>query len=173
MKIHKVTCIYCKQVFDRDKEEFIKVGTRRYAHKVCPNSVNILQEELEKIALQNYIKKLFNIPSLDYKIGMQIKRLHEEEHYSYKSIQLALEYFYDVKHNSIEGANGGIGIVPWVINEARDYYHDLFLAQERNKNMKIQSQEIINFSIPTPVRKEKKRKLFTFLDEEPDNKNGE
>jgi hypothetical protein len=33
--MHKVTCIYCKAVFDRDKEPFTQISPRRYAHEEC------------------------------------------------------------------------------------------------------------------------------------------
>ena len=33
--MHKVKCKYCQEIFDRDKEPFVKVSERRYAHKLC------------------------------------------------------------------------------------------------------------------------------------------
>ena len=33
---HKVKCLQCGEIFDRDTIECIQVG-RRYMHKVCPN----------------------------------------------------------------------------------------------------------------------------------------
>ena len=32
---HMVLCPYCKQKFDRDKEEYALIGARRYAHAAC------------------------------------------------------------------------------------------------------------------------------------------
>ena len=46
---HVVLCPYCKTKFDRDKEEYAIVGTRRYAHAAC------MLREAEKDP--NYIKK--------------------------------------------------------------------------------------------------------------------
>ena len=30
-----VKCFYCGKIFDRDKEPFVKVNARRYAHLAC------------------------------------------------------------------------------------------------------------------------------------------
>ena len=32
---HYVICQFCKAKFDRDKELFVQVSDRRYAHKLC------------------------------------------------------------------------------------------------------------------------------------------
>ena len=46
----------------------------------------------------------------------------------------ALIYFYEVKGNSVEKANGGIGIIPWIYKDAYNYYYDLWMIKQRNKN---------------------------------------
>ena len=46
---HFVLCPYCKQKFDRDKEEYALIGARRYAHAAC------MLREAEKDP--NYVKK--------------------------------------------------------------------------------------------------------------------
>ena len=46
---HVVLCPYCKTRFDRDKEQYCLVGTRRYAHAAC------MLREAEKDP--NYVKK--------------------------------------------------------------------------------------------------------------------
>jgi len=97
--------------------------------------------------------------------------VHDVEHnYTYSGIYKTLKYFYDVRGNSIEKANGGIGIVPYVYNEAYTYWRALWEAQQKNEDIKIEE-----FILPTkeihilpPQRQPLKhrRKLFTFLDEE-------
>lgn len=77
-------------------------------------------------------------------------------------------YFYDVKKNSTEKANGGIGIVPYVYQNAHEYYYKIWLANQQNKAKPVeqyQPQERV-IVIPPPKRIEKKKKLFAFLDEE-------
>ena len=167
---HKVKCIYCGKTFDRDKIPYIQVSPRRYAHKECSMSEDekLKKEEQDKIALENYIMKMFNTTYIDPRIRKQIKQYIEDYHYTYSGIHKSLTYFYEIKGNSIEKANGGIGIVPYIYQKAYQYYFALWEAQQKNKDTVIEEyiptvKEII---IPPPQRKIKKRKLFTFLDEE-------
>jgi hypothetical protein len=126
------------------------------------------KEEQDKIALENYIMKMFNTTYIDPRIRKQIKQYVEDYHYTYSGIHKSLTYFYEIKGNSIDKANGGIGIVPYIYQKAYQYYFSLWEAQQKNKDVVIEEyvpivKEII---IPPPQRKTKKRKLFTFLDEE-------
>ena len=126
------------------------------------------KEEQDKIALENYIMKMFNTTYIDPRIRKQIKQYIEDYHYTYSGIHKSLTYFYEIKGNSIDKANGGIGIVPYIYQKAYQYYFSLWEAQQKNKDVVIEEyvptvKEII---IPPPQRKTKKRKLFTFLDEE-------
>ena len=46
-----------------------------------------------------------------------------------KGILFTLKYFYDIKHNDWDKGHGGIGIVPYVYQEACSYW----VEQERKK----------------------------------------
>jgi hypothetical protein len=73
-------------------------------------------------------------------------------------------------------AQGGIGIVPYVYQHAYNYYYAIWEAQQKQSNISdVASVEqyipkVIEVKIPTPKREERKRKLFTFLDEEGEGK---
>ena len=167
---HIVTCIYCKQKFDRDKFPFIQVSQRRYAHQECSLSEDQKQskEEQDKIELENYIIKLFKVDYVDARIRKQIKQYKEEYNYTYSGIHKALVYFYEIKGNSIEKANGGIGIVPYVYQQAYNYYLALWQAKQKNQDKVLYDYvpKVKEITISRPQRKVKKRELFTFLDEE-------
>ena len=167
---HIVTCIHCKQKFDRDKFPYVQVSARRYAHQECSLSEDQKKnkDEQDKIELENYILQLFKTDFIDARIRKQIKQYREEYNCTYSGIRKALVYFYEIKGNSIEKANGGIGIVPYVYQHAYNYYLALWQAQQKNQDKVLvdyvpQVKEIV---IPRPQRKVKKRDLFTFLDEE-------
>lgn len=166
---HIVKCLYCEKKFDRDKMPYIQVG-RRYAHKECSMTAEErkTQEEQDKQDLDNYIIQLLKIDYIDARIRKQIKTYIEENNYTYSGIKKALIYFYEVKGNSIEKANGGIGIVPFIYKDAFNYYYALWQAQQQNKDKVIVDYQpkVIEVVIPRPQRKVKQRKLFTFLDEE-------
>mgnify|MGYP003554696646 CR=1 FL=1 len=45
---HPVICYYCGETFDRDREPFIKIQERRYAHKDCAEQSGKDLKELEE-----------------------------------------------------------------------------------------------------------------------------
>ena len=125
-------------------------------------------EEKDKLELEEYILKLFKIDYVDARIRKQINQYREEYNYTYSGFRKGLTYFYEVKGNSIEKANGGIGIVPYVYQHAYNYYLALWQAQQKNQDKVLNDYvpRVKEIVIPRPQRKVKKRELFTFLDEE-------
>lgn len=170
MAKHIVTCIYCKQKFDRDSIPFIQVSQRRYAHRDCSDKENIRlkQEEKDKIELEEYIMKLLGEEYISPRVRKQINTYREQYQYTYSGIKKALIYFFEIKGNSIERANGGIGIVPYVYKDAFNYYYSIWEANQKNKNKITENYKPLEkiVKIPIPQRKLKTRKLFSFLDEE-------
>ena len=79
----------------------------------------------------------------------------------------ALKYWYEIKHNPVD-LSRGVGIIPYVYKDAREYYYNLWLADQENQKKDLNSYipKDIVVVIPSPERKIEKRKLFTFLDEE-------
>lgn len=167
---HIVTCVYCKQRFDRDKVPFVQVANRRYAHQECSEQENLrlFKEEADKIDLDTYIMGLFKLDYVTPRIRKQLNTYAEQYGYSYSGMKKALVYFYEIKGNSIEKANGGVGIIPYVYQDARNYYYALWEANQNNEGKVIADyipkERIVK--IPVPKRQLRKRKLFTFLDEE-------
>ncbi|MBO7212711.1 MAG: hypothetical protein J6V44_17140 [Methanobrevibacter sp.] len=167
---HIVTCVYCKNRFDRDKQPFVTVSTRRYAHQACSmtDDQKKAKEVKDKEELDEYIKQLFKTTYVDARIQKQIKQYVEEYNFTYSGIKKALIYFFEIKGNSINKNNGGIGIVPYVYQNAYNYYLALWQAQQKNSDKVLQDYvpNIKEIVIPPPQRNVKKRPLFTFLDEE-------
>lgn len=112
---HLVKCTVCGQSFDRDKIPAVKSGARRYAHlKCCPDGERIeiqappIDEDLEN--LESYIKQLLKEDYINARVKKQLKNFKEQYGYSYSGILKSLVYFYEVKKNPIDKANGGIGM---------------------------------------------------------------
>lgn len=168
---HYVTCSICKKRFDRDKYPAVLVSSRRYAHALCAGTLSKEEEQREKDkeALEQYIIKLFNLDHMDGKITLQIQRyLQQHPDYTYSGILRTLKYFYEIKKNSIDKANGGIGIIPWVYQEAKQYYYNQWLLSQKNsdKNISLYIPKVKEIIIKPPKRDPKRKKIFTFLDEE-------
>lgn len=168
---HYVTCSICKKRFDRDKYPAVLVSSRRYAHAICAGTLSKeeAQKEKDREELEQYIIKLFKLEHMDGKITLQIKKyLQEYPDYTYSGIRRSLEYFYEVKKNPIEKANNGIGIVPWIYEEAKRYYYNQWLLSQKNaeKDVSMYIPKIKKITIKPPKREPIKRQIFTFLDEE-------
>ena len=141
IKLAKVKCLICEQTFDREKEENVKVGNR-YVHKTCLLNT----EEGHKIELELYIKTLMHLDKITPLIKSQINKYYTENNYSYKSIMYTLKYFYERQNGDIKKAKG-IGIVPFVYDEAKKYYEQL------NK-VAINTEKITNINTYTEREKE-------------------
>jgi len=121
--------------------------------------------------LEEYIKKLFGYSSIPPRVTKQIQNyVHDLEHnYTYSGIYKTLRYFFEVRGNSLEKANGGIGIVPYVYDEAYTYWRAIWEAQQKNENVDLKEfvLPVREIHITPPERQPLKhtRKLFTFLDE--------
>lgn len=168
--IHKVKCKYCGLTFDRDKVPFKQVSEKRYAHVACAVAAENekTQAEKDKEELEDYIKKLLNEEYISPKVRKQINSFIDTYNYTYSGMRKALIYFYEVKGNDKKGANGGIGIIPYVYREAFNYYYSLWLAKQRNEGKVIDDYkpEVIEIHIPPPQLKPKKRRLFSFFEED-------
>ena len=146
---HWVICKHCAIKFNRDKEDAVKVDGRRYVHQKCYEEYQNIQNEEERdyAQLEEYIKQLFNIDVLSAKIKRQIWQFKKEYNYTYSGMFKTLNWWYGIKQNSLEKANNGIGIVPFVYQDALNYYHSVFLADFEN------SQKMANSNYNKPAVK--------------------
>jgi hypothetical protein len=165
--MHKCKCIYCKIEFDRDKLPYVQISERRYAHKDCAdkNKIEKTKNELDYEALINYIEKLFGIGYVSAKVAKQIKDFKEQYGYTYSGILGTLVYWYEVKGATLEMANGGIGIVPYVYEQAKEYYAKINEANNINMDVvgyKFKVKEII---IESPQQEMRQPRLFRLEEE--------
>lgn len=144
--MHKVKCSVCGIEFDRDRVQAVKVSARRYAHYDCdpkgeivPLAANVDPDQ-EKLI--NYIKTLLGEQYNAARVRKQIKDYIEKDKFTYSGILGSLVYWYEVKGNSIEKANGGIGIVGFIYNDARCYFSKIQSGQEANDE-----EVILNYTI--------------------------
>ena len=139
------------QVFDTKQEAYVMVNSRRYAHKTCydKDQASKPQEERDYEALIKYVKQKFQLTTVSAKITRQIINYKKEYNFSYSGMLKALTWWFDVKKNTLEKTNGGIGILPYIYNDAKTYYYGLFLAQNINKD-KYFSKKVEEIEIESP-----------------------
>ena len=126
-----VKCLYCGKQFDRISEPNVKIG-RRYAHKACYEAQDDETIKTEKDKNDFYSK--------------QAESYIKMYDFTYSGMLKSLKWFYEVKHNDKDSSNGKIGIIPYIYKDAYDYYYNLYLAQQRNKditNYRLETKEVV------------------------------
>lgn len=165
---HMVKCFYCQKMFNAAEEPFTKPRANRYAHAACDQQANAnkTQEERDYEQLVEYIKHLFGNPNP--RVWKQIKEYKDVYGYTYSGMYKTLIWWFELKHGDIEKANGGIGIIPYVYEQASQYYYALYLAQIANEDKDIESFKtpVREFTIETPRAQRRSRRLFKFREEE-------
>lgn len=173
--MHKVKCAVCGATFDKDKVQAVRYGKNRHAHYSCHPEGELLplpkkeEQDSEYKQLIEYIDKLFNKKCNFALVTKQIKTYKEKNGYSYSGILKSLVYAYEIKKNPIDKAHG-IGIVPYVYQDAYNYYLSLYITQKKNDialsqmpvNCIVIDKEV---TIKIPDRK-KEIKLFNFWEED-------
>ena len=169
---HPVKCTICGEVFDRDRVECVNTATRRYAHKSCYNKEQGTLSEEERYRqkifdfTQNLFEKNFNKKRIESQLNRMIK---ENVGFTYSGVFKTLVYWYEVKRGDVEKSHYSINIVPYVYNDAKEYYRQLWMVQQLNADKDIEAYKPKTkvITIPNPVRQELiKRKKFEFLKEE-------
>lgn len=162
MAQHFVICKYCGCRFNRDVEPFVEIGARRYAHKTCADKVDaaIPQDEKDYNNLEAYIKKLFNMNTVNAKTKKQIRDFREEYGYSYTGILKTLYWWYEIQDHTTELARDGIGIVPYIYADAEKYYYTLYLAKMVNDNVIEYKPRVEKIEIASPRTYINPMKLF-------------
>lgn len=158
-----VTCVYCNKLFDRDKEAFTQISARRYAHAKCvsEHQKNISKQEQDYNNLIEYIKKLYKVPAVLPTVIKQIKEFKQQYGFTYTGIQKSLYWFYELKGNPISKANNQLGIIPYIYNDACNYFYHLYLGQiASEKEIEMPSLRKILIQSPECVPEMLKTKMF-------------
>ena len=165
--LDNVTCAFCKKGLSKKDPDCVMLNNNKYVHKAC-QELEESREKTDREKLEEYIKELFALSYIDPRVKAQIKKYIEEYNFTYSGMQKALYYFYEIKGGDKSKANGGIGIIPYIYQDAYNYHYNLWLAQQKNKDVEVQLYvpKVKEIVIQRPERKIKKRDLFVFLDEE-------
>lgn len=171
---HVVKCVYCKASFDRDKEPYVEASPRRYAHKVCAEAAMAQlspvdrarqEEEQDLKKLEHYIMTLFNETFINVKIRKQILDYRKNYGYTYSGILKSLQWWFDIKKNSLESAHDGIGIVPYIYKQAAEYYYGLYVAEQANQDLKGYHSETTIVTIKSPRAELKQKRQFKLTED--------
>lgn len=121
-------CYYCGGDVDISTEKFSKVHSNRYAHREC-HIKNYTPDEEYIPKIYEYLKSIhfnYNYTQCDKQRVNFIKTMG----YSNEEIYLTLKYMYSIKKLSPERSEGRIGLVPYLKEEAIQYFHNIEKRQE-------------------------------------------
>lgn len=132
-----VKCHYCKSDSNKvGKDEVVKVDGKNF-HSNCAKLYSDRKE------LCSTICRIFNIKAPGPKNNAFISKFFHEG-MTYRGMNSTLIYFYDIKQNSTKGSNEGIGIIPYVYEEAKKYFELKNDKEKKGKEQLEKLDEIIN-----------------------------
>ncbi|KFZ25962.1 MAG: hypothetical protein KQ78_01918 [Candidatus Izimaplasma bacterium HR2] len=76
----------------------------------------------DRDSLYLFMCELFGYEYVVPRVRKQINEIMEEYKYTYKGIELTLDYIYRIEKMDKQKANGGIGIVPYFYERAKEFY---------------------------------------------------
>lgn len=91
------------------------------------------EESKQKRSLISYIEELFG-EKANAKTYTQIKNLMRDyPYFTYVGLEQSIRFFYEIKENPI--TNQGLGIVPYVYDQAQEYFKNLGEVQSYNASI--------------------------------------
>ena len=163
-----VKCLFCGEYFDRNSEPYEKIG-RRYVHKTCFDAQSNTEEaklEKDKNEFYEYIKQVTHGDYNYVAISKQAENYIKQYGFTYSGMLKTLKWFYEINHGDKEGSKGRIGIIPYIYEDAKKYYYNLYLAQQRNKDINNYTLEVKEIVIASPRMFTEPPKLFDLGEEE-------
>jgi hypothetical protein len=144
-----VKCPYCENKLDKEEAYEYK---KKYYHIECFETWE--KEKAHRQELIQYICELFRISAPTGIMLKQIKEFQENYKYKLKGMELALRYFHDTLGNRVQEGTG-IGIIPFVYEEAKNHY----VKQQRIAESldSIENQEIIVYIDPNKSKRKSKK----------------
>ena len=163
MATNKVTCRSCGGIIDKNKDfDWIMPKPRFYYHTDCYKQMQEENDYIQEIHLK--AKEFLGSTYSKTKVTRQIKKYIEDGH-SPSEIYNALVYWYEIKKNSAEKANDGIGILEYIWDEVENYYTKK--ADIKKHNLEVNEKDLFEPKVFTfrikeePVKKPKRVKLFS------------
>lgn len=163
MATNKVTCRSCGGIIDKNKDfDWTMPKPRFYYHTDCYKQMQEENDCIQEIHLK--AKEFLGSTYSKTKVTRQIKKYTEDGH-SPLEIYNALVYWYEIKKNSAEKANGGIGILEYIWDEVENYYTKK--ADIKKHNLEVNEKDLFEPKVFTfrikeePVKKPKRVKLFS------------
>lgn len=153
-KDRKVKCPVC-EIFN-DKENTVYHNNRYYCTVCFENQQKEAQYYKD---LCKYICDLYEISAPTGWMLKQIKDFKDQYNYTYAGMKSTLKYFYELKQKSTPDGDAGLGIIPYVYDEARKFAIEKKLIKDSvdglNVDEIIQKTKQINVKRTEIMQKDK------------------
>ena len=119
-------CRICKQPIDKKKDNWVMPSKNYYYHKLCYEDFKDVKKEKTqedyKQLIYDYLSRVLKVPYEYFKIEAQITQFTKSG-MTVKGIFFALKYYYDKNGKDCWNKGyGGIGIVPYIYEESKNYW---------------------------------------------------
>lgn len=114
-----------EQLSQKDKKQNTKTTSTTKKQTIKLETPISEQEYQERTEFFEYLKSLLKVECLNVKILTLSKKYNKELNFSWIGMKKALEWFFDVKGNILQEGNDCIGILPYIYDEAQEYYKEL------------------------------------------------
>lgn len=117
-------CRVCKQQIDKSKNDWIMPSKNYYYHRKCYEEwkqSNHANDEEYRGLIYSYLAHDLKV---EYKYWMCEQQMNKmiKEGRTLKGILFSLKYFYGIRHGDWLKGHGGLGIVPFIYDEAAQYW---------------------------------------------------
>lgn len=177
-------CPFCGLVVDKKSEDCVKndiqgLNTRAYYHLKCHKLAQSTKKEewpynlSKKDDLNVWAENIYDYFTLQLHLVPNMMKIKSQmKHFNtrgmkYKGMFLTVRFFYEVKQvNGEDKSEGGIGIVPYLYNEAQDYWTNK--VKKDTETLEQIEQQILDMKekkikkIPYAQKNIKKKKELSF-----------
>ena len=169
-----VKCRICKQQFNRldpnliEGVDYIKPSERMYYHKKCYDEYQNSKLDVHAdMTDELWFKAAWDFLRRDLKYDFNFVKVRRQwesflkNKMTAKGMYFALKYFYEIKKNDVAKSENGIGIIPHIYEDSRDYWTERehrergIVAAIEQQIKEAQSQNIINVRVKKVKRKVK------------------
>lgn len=143
-------CPVCENVVNKEVEEAVKHSSKTY-HRQCFIKFETRKKHREELLA--FICDLHHIDVPSIMILKQIKDFEETYKFSLKGMEMTLRYFHHIKNNPVDAK--GIGIIPWVYDDASKFYRDMDRIRKHASSVEFNNTEEVVYVRPSPKKKRK------------------
>lgn len=153
----KINCSSCKKSFAREAAfefEETSLRSKNFCSEKCYR--NFIEELEQKDKMVNWLKEYYKTETLPTRIYTQIEDFKSKKKISYKTIFGTLRFITQIKKETLQ--EGTIGIVPYKVDECKDYIKKMNKRKEQvDKNKTCRASFVDNVIVVKNIDVNKER----------------